>query len=143
MERDVRHPSLFALCGLVLCLMFMGNLAKAQEPLALYLNMSDFTDDFYRGFVQVYEEPLDHNSEALLRVFPEAIRAMEVEPGEWIAVNVSLIGTIYPCKNNQNKHRMEVGTGSVPQPVIITPQLVSEGNRSVCRLEIISADPAE
>ncbi|MCL6270708.1 hypothetical protein M3P05_12315 [Sansalvadorimonas sp. 2012CJ34-2] len=143
MERDVRHPSLFTLCGLVLCLMFMGNLAKAEEPLAIYLNMSDFTNEQYRGFMQVYDEPLDQTSEALLRVYPGAIRMMDVEPGEWVAINVAMISTIFPCKNNQDEHRIEVGTGSLTQSVIITPRLAVEGNSSVCRLEIVAADSGE
>ena len=30
MEREVRHPYLFTLCGFVLCFMFLGNLVRAD-----------------------------------------------------------------------------------------------------------------
>lgn len=32
MEREVRHPLLFTICGFVLCFMFAGNLARAESP---------------------------------------------------------------------------------------------------------------
>ena len=32
MEREVRHPLLFTICGFVLCFMFAGNLARAEPP---------------------------------------------------------------------------------------------------------------
>ncbi len=142
MERDVRHPSLFTLCGLVLCLMFMGNLAKASEPLAIYLNMTDFTSQ-YMGVIQVYDEPQSQSDKVSLRVYPGAIRIVDVNRGEWLAINVSRNSVIFPCKDSKNEHRIQAGKGAIAQAVIVTPRVAVEGDKPVCRLEIVVADHDE
>ena len=140
MEKDVHHSYLYTLCAFILCFMFVGSIARAEEPFPVFLNMSSIDEYQMRGYVQVYQNQLDMSSSALLRVFPGNMGMQTVVPGEWIAINLVQISAIYPCKNYQEQHRIQVGEGVLSQAVIVTPRLTVEGSTTVCRLDIAAAD---
>ncbi|CAM3815696.1 hypothetical protein [Parendozoicomonas haliclonae] len=140
MNREVRHPFLFTLCGFVLCIMFAGNLAVAQEPRQVYLNMKNIQEYEMYGYVLVYKNPLDHRSTTNLRVFQGGIGVLDVLPGEWVAIDVIQVGTSWRCKTYQNEHRLLMGQGVLSQSVVISPTLQVEGDKGVCRLNITAAE---
>ncbi|WP_281648836.1 hypothetical protein [Parendozoicomonas sp. Alg238-R29] len=145
MEREVRHPYMFALCGFVLCFMFLGSLVRADgslppKTMPIYLNMSEAQEARLKGFMLVYDKPVDMTSSVSTRVFSGDIGVQSVVMGEWIAVNLTLISSIFPCKDYQNQHRIEVGKGALSQGVVVTPRLTVEGDSTVCRLDIIASE---
>ncbi len=134
MEKNARHPLLFALCGFVLCFMFASNLAKAQEANTVTLDMREIREYEMNGFILVYRNPLDKRSISSLRVFQGEQGSLSVLPGELIAVDLVQIGSIWRCKNISGEHRLLIGQGELVDDVRVTPRLVVENERGICRL---------
>ena len=144
MEREVRHPYLFTLCGFVLCFMFIGNLARADRPypakgIPVYLNMHNAQESRLQANMLAYSSPVALSSEVNIRVFAGTIGVQTVLYREWIAVSLTLGDIIHLCKDYQNQHRIEVGKGELTGGVVIEPRLTVEGNSTVCRLDMAPA----
>ncbi len=149
MERDVRHPHLFTLCGFVLCIMFASNLALAatvsppkKPTVMIYLRVSDLVGTGMDGFIATYAREHSQQYSTLTRVIPDGDMNMErirAYVGEWVTVNLTQISALYRCKNYQDAYRFQVGKGALMQDAVITPRLTVERESTVCRLDISAA----
>ncbi|MTI14746.1 hypothetical protein [Sansalvadorimonas verongulae] len=145
MEREVRHPYLFTLCGFVLCVMFLGNLARADSSIPprtipVYLNMSEAQEARLQGNMLAFHSSVAFTPEVNMRVFSGDIGVQSVRFGEWITVHLTLLSSSFRCRDYQNQYRLEVGKNILRQGVVVTPRLTVEGDSTVCRLDIIASE---
>ncbi len=139
MNKDIRHPFLFTLCGFVLCIMFAGNLAQARETIQVSLDMSGVNDHKMVGYIFIYKHYNDTRSARALKVPQREFGALVVNKNEWVAINLVKLSTIWLCKFGQNNHRMLVRQdGVLDQSTVFVPTKVVANGYSVCELEVLN-----